>query len=484
MKSAKSFRAIEIFIIMAFLAVSFIVIIVVGFDENPAQGYRLLWLLPLSFCLAIGLSIGVIRNIMSNLGVAILVVGYFIRYVITPFLLALGNYRIVFIHLVTGDHIENAIYLMLYEILVVFLFMGLYSQAVSNRIARETIDSANNSGDKGVHLLLLLCVIFCICLLVIVPEVLNSFTWIFSSSDQIAKIRYEIFDVVPRGTIKRVAVSLFIFGFNIIRYFIPVYLLRVFNKKHSWIRYWASFVICFLPFLAINESNVQPFIGLIINVVMMTELYPGRKKHILTVVSLAGLTLLSLVLVAKILLLASWQKTSGIASVALAFNAYFPGVGNVAAMENVPEVPKWNMLLGDLFATIPFRNSLFPSYAQNSITLTQMYNLANGTRGSIVPCISGSKYYLGNALAPVVPAFVSCLAIKVSRKAKQETSYWMIFYYVLLTVRIALIPTCYNHISIVHIMINQIIPTYAIIRLGYRLKTLDTYGMKSSQVIG
>src|SRR5690606_9440498 len=124
----------------------------------------------------------------------------------------------VFIHLVTGDHIENAIYLMLYEILVVFLFMGLYSQAVSNRIARETIDSANNSGDKGVHFLLLLCVIFCICLLVIVPEVLNSFTWIFSSSDQIAKIRYEIFDVVPRGTIKRVAVSLFIFGFNIIRY--------------------------------------------------------------------------------------------------------------------------------------------------------------------------------------------------------------------------------------------------------------------------
>lgn len=49
MKSAKSFRAIEIFIIMASLAVSFIVIIVVGFDENPAQGYRLLWLLPLSF---------------------------------------------------------------------------------------------------------------------------------------------------------------------------------------------------------------------------------------------------------------------------------------------------------------------------------------------------------------------------------------------------------------------------------------------------
>jgi hypothetical protein len=467
-------NATTLFTYMLSLATSLITFLVLISDANAEPGYRILWLLPFSFVVVMTLTTSITERVSKSLTLTIAFGGYFVRFVLTPLFLALGDYRFIFSRLVTSSEVEKAIILMVYELFVVFLLVELFVRVTWRKPPRDKgMVNANtllDDSSKNIHALLFVLSIFCLAIVVYVPEIVESYTWIFGQTEEIANVRYNIDEIAIRGTLKRALSSLFIFVFNLVRYLLPVYMLRIVYRRRSssGFAYWVSFLICLSPFLVINESNIQPFFGLMINVIMMNKLYPERKKATLCLFLLGGGFLVAAVAFAKLVLLAKWQGTSGTASLALTLNAYFPGVGNVAAAYNVSRSFLLGTFLSDLFSTIPFRNTLFPSFALQARTLTQLYNIANGTLGNIIPCISGAEYYVGPILAPLVPAFVLCMAVRMEVKGQTSRRYWEVFYYHFLAIRMAMIPSIYNHMSIIHMAINQFLPLLLIISLGRR----------------
>lgn len=467
----KSNNIKSIFLYIIVFTISILTILLILFDNEIVYGYQLLWLLPLSFTLISVFTINILKNIQHNIVVAILWGGYFIRFVLTPLALKIGNYRMFFSFTVFGDKIQNAIFLMTYEIIIVFLFLSIYLRIhihnkTSKKMKFKNLDNIfiNEDNYRNMHFVILLLVVFCLCIYIYIPEIMDSYTWIFSDNLKIANIDYNVDEIAIRGTFKRALGSLFVFVFNIVRYLIPVYLLKFlstrFRKSH--LRYISSLFICMLPFLAINESNIQPFFGLLFNVIMMIKLYPKEKKKIIKTFLILGGSLVISLLLTKLYLLSNWQNTSGAESISLTINAYFPGVGNVAAAYNILRKNKWKTLFYDFFSTIPFRNSLFPSIAVKEIPLNDLFNNYNYTSGNIIPCISGAQYYLGLLIAPILPMLLSYIALRMKEKAESSNDYWYYFCYMFYSIRVAMIPTLYNHISIVVIIMNQFIPMYLI----------------------
>lgn len=468
-----STRTFTIYLLVIFASV--VVSILLLFDNNVVDGYELLWLLPFSFFIMSLFSIGIVKNSQSNVTMLIIWGGYIIRFILTPLSLLFGNYRIIFFQTVSSNQLESAILLMVYEIFIVFSLLALYLRFSRNIHLIDRMQSKINVekfNNRRVHYVLFLLTLFCILVFIYIPELKNSFTWIFADGKEISNIRYDVYGLENIGGFNRVLVSLFIFIFNIIRYLIPVYLLNyVYSKfKRTKFTFVISLIICMLPFFVINESNIQPFIGLIINIIMMTKLDPENKNKIIKLYLIIGGVLLFSILFSKLLLLEEWQNTSGIEGISLTLNAYFPGVGNVAAAFNIDETNKLRTLFYDFINTIPFKNSIFPNITPKIVSLTHLFNSNNGTLGNIIPHISGARYYLGFILAPFLPGIVSLYSIRIKEKADASRDYWNYFFYVFYSIRIALIPTLYNHISFVSVVFNSIIPMYLIIVFIKKIK--------------
>ncbi len=470
---------------MIVFTISILTTLLIAFDENVTNGYQLLWLLPLSFAITTMLTINITRIMLHSIILAVIWWGYFIRFVLTPLFLRFGDYRIIF-SAVPADSIERAVLLMVYEIIIVFSCLAIYLKLINRQIvkAEKSISiSLNNKGYKIVNFVLFLLVLLCISNYLYIPEIKDNYTSIFTDKSVIATIDYQFDSIATRGTTKRVLYTLFIFVFNIIRYIIPVYLLKLVHIKcrnFNW-SYTVSLLICMLPFLVISESNIEPFFGLILNVVMMTKLYPEKTKSIIRIFAVLGTILISSILLAKLYLLEAWQGTSGGGSLSLTINAYFPGVGNAAAAYNIVDNNKWQTFFYDMFSTIPFRNTLFPSISSKAITVTNLFNLYNGTTGNIIPCISCSEYYFGAILSPIVPAFFSCFAIKMKVKAEALNDFWYYFCFLFLSVRVAMIPTLYNHVGFVNIFISLFIPIYFIAVFVNRTKVSSNVKLSNSE---
>lgn len=455
------------------IALASLITISIAFDDNLRDGYQSLWLLPLSFTLVSMFTINIMNSLPRNLSVAIIWGGYFVRFVLTPLLLMIGNYQVTFRTLTTGN-IESAILLMAYEIFVVFICLEIYLKKNKHYSIAMNLNEIDLKLEetKILHFGLIILSLICISILFYIPQLRDSFTWIFSNKHDIANLDYNIDTIAIRGTIKRALSSLFVFIFNIIRYLIPIYLLKITYKRfgNTKLGYVLSLIICVSPFMVISGSNVQPFIGLIINVVMMSKLYPYKSENLKKIFSILGVVLLSLILMSKLIIIGDSRGLSGIDSLGLTLNAYFPGVGNAAAAFNIIDDNKFKTLFYDVFSTIPFRNSIFPSIASEEVTLTFLFNRYNVISGNIIPCISGSKHYLGFFLAPLIPLFLACFSVKMKIKAESSNNYWMYFYFMFFSIRVAMIPNLYNHISFINVAINQFLPMYLAIVFINRIK--------------
>ncbi len=476
MKNNKNLMFLIYTLIITF---SMLCVSVIAFDNNIEEGYSLLWLLPFSFTLLSMCSLNILNQITKSIALAIIYGGYFIRFVLTPFFLKLGNYRVIF-NTLNPMYIEKAILLMTYEITLVLICLELYllkskkRTDLNNHNMKSIFTVAENN--KTLHFILIFTSFICLIILLYIPWLLDSFTSIFSNKLDIVTNDYSFNIVVYRGSLERILATLFVFIFDFLRYIIPVYLLELNFKKHKYsnLGYILAIFVCFSPFMVISGSNVQPFIGLIINIVMLIKLYPNKRKSILRVFSVLSISILLALFISKLTLIGEFSGTSNISSLGMTLNAYFPGVGNTAAAFNIIDNNKLQTLFYDMFSTLPFRYSFFPTISSKEVTLTMLFTQYNFAPGNIIPTVSGAAHYLGIVLAPIIPVLLTIFSVRMEKRAKQKEEYWHYFYYMFFSIRVAMIPNTYNHVSFISIMINQLLPIYLgtilINRLKFRTK--------------
>src|SRR5450830_445823 len=113
------------FVLLAAVCVMSLITCAIILMSNAPYGYRNMAFLPLSFLFVSVMYSRLYLEIHKNIAVLLILVGYFIRDVATPLALALGNYTTVFPKL-SSENINTAIFLMMYEVIIVFTGIHLY----------------------------------------------------------------------------------------------------------------------------------------------------------------------------------------------------------------------------------------------------------------------------------------------------------------------------------------------------------------------
>lgn len=459
------------FVLLGACGISLMTSAVILTSDAPSE-YANLAFLPLTFLLLSILYFKLYFEMQKNIAILLILAGYFVRDVVTPLALALGDYATVFRWL-SSANINAAIFLMMYEAVIVFTGMSLYVAFGGRR--KATSDPADcltapKMNYRWLNAILVLCVVFCIGVFLYIPEIRGLYKPMFGNSRAIASIDYTFDEIALRGSAKRVLFSLFTYVLGFIRYVVPAYLIyAIYRKKGDSSKgLILSALVLVLPFLVVGESNIEPFLGLLLNIVLIRRLYPSHSRHLARASWILGGVLVISVFSIKMSMIAQSTGASGFQSVSEALNAYFPGVGNAAATYNIVDANPMKTLFYDFYSIIPFRGSLF---GLEGTTLTDLFAQSNGVWGNIVPCISQAMHYLGTFLAPLVPVSVAVLSLVMHEMAESTHEYWRYFYFAFIMVFSALVPTTYNLVTLLAFALEVFLPIWILTRFVSRRRS-------------
>jgi len=458
-------RSSGFFVLLSTCAISLMACAVILMSDAPS-GYKNLAFLPLTFLFVSIVYSRLYLEIQKNIAVLLILAGYFIRDVVTPLALALGNYTTVFPWLLS-ENINTAIFLMMYEVVVVFTGIRLY--LLFKRGPKETTRIADSFATqtwsyRSFNAVLLLCVLFCIGAFLYIPEIGGLYKSIFGNNQQIASFGYTFDQIALRGSLRRVVFTLFTFTLNFIRYVVPAYFIYAIyrTKGDSPNGVILSIPFLVLPFLIVGSSNIDPFLGLLLNMVLVKRLYPRNSRHLIRASLILGGLLFVSVFGAKMHVMGQWTGIAGFESLSETLCAYFPGVGNAGAAYNIVDINPLKTLFYDFYWTIPFRGSLF---GLEGTTLANLYAESNGVSGQIIPCVSYAEHYIGFVLAPLAPMSMAVLSLAMRDRAENANKYWQYFYFVFAMVFLALAPNIYTFVIILAWAFGVFLPILMLTKL-------------------
>lgn len=426
---------------LLFLVISISCIFTSGFillDQNRPDYYNLLPLVPLSFLVANILLLKRYEKIFNNLAIVLIFSLYFVRNVLTPFIMRLGEYTGGFT-IVSNKSAVGAITIMIYESLVVFgVIYYLTREKKENKEKKKRKIKIKVGLFEG---LILLIAIVMIISYIKVPEIKQLYMSILG--EDIKNINYLNTDkLVNRGGLERILFTLYDFLFNFMRIFIPTGIMILIKKKikNENLAVIASLFVISSQLLFIGTETILPIIIMAVLIILLFKLYPNKQKPIMiifgSVICFGGIMLF----VIKMKQAFSNNSMTLWASLSKMMQSYFPGVCNLAGIFNVPTTDKWTTLFYDFYYTIPFRNTLFGLTGDK---LVSIFNRSNGVMNHILPCVAQGYYYLG-FLAPIVPALFVTAGIKVESKRNREDNVFKYVTYTFLLIYIGITPILYN----------------------------------------
>lgn len=385
--------------------------IVISQDPHKIQTYEWLFLLPFSNAVILFLISPWSYRIYNNVAKTLIFILYLLRNVITPIFMYLGEYHTVIG--ATGEEVKFAITLMIYETLIVFIILVTVDKV---KFINQNYKLSNKSKIKKLRVLkplMILLTFFSIFALYKVPMLRDNFKSIFNS-DEVANIANITNKEMLVGGLNRIIYTSGQMIINFLRLLLSVWVLG-FMKKKTNNKITVTITILFLIgiqslFITSQAIYIVYIVALII--IVASKLYPNILNTLKKIIPLFVLIFISTLFVTKLKINDNVLSTNEILSAS--FQAYLPGVTNNAGILNIPSHEKISYLLGDIYYTIPFRNSIF---GFNIVDLSNAFNVYNGVNGQILPLLGQSYYYFGFILAPLLPAVFVIGAIWAYMKA-------------------------------------------------------------------
>lgn len=433
--------------------VSVIISMYIFFSPNKIEGYENLFLLPLSFSI-LNMFFFTVYAKLNNIGVLAIMSLEIIRMVITPLVICLGNYKTAMPYSV-NKNISFAIFLMVYELLVVFIVL-----TISNKINQTGNKIKKKKIIKGSLLkkIIIVMLIFLIGVMLIYPNSTTTFKTIFELQTDTFTTwagtganRYSV------GSFERIITTLFTMMFTWMRYLLPTYFIIIIRKKFGKQLLgliFTCFIIC-LQMLFITATIMESILCAFVLFIVLTKCYPERRRVLIK------LALFLLVFLIVIYFLSRFMVRFGSKGNMLEFisdniNAYVGGVANVAGMIDIDSQYKNSTLFYNVYGAIPFNNTLF---GLSGDKLSAIFNMTVGTRdGQIPTTIGASWYYFGTFLAPLESAIYTRFSLKYGNKALNERNVWKFMTYVLVTLMMAMGFTTYNSAIVLNYITTLIIP--------------------------
>lgn len=383
-------------------------------NSYQEKGYELLFLLPLTYGILAFVFHYLFSQIFKNLGATLILGLFFVRMVLSPLMLCLGDYSVAI-----SKNVENntpyAILLVCYEALIVFFVLFYLSKKhkkieLEYRIRDQRTYSLNQRYKLvlvGILFLLVVCIAY-------TPELLKIYRSIFQITDELFANQEDTYIISKYGDTFFRKLSL-VTGNYLMRaslIIFPAALIIITSRSNS--KYWEklSFFFTLIPLFFIGGAIARSLIYFVELTMLRAMVYNKRferKFFIMLLLSAVGIV-------------AWWNFRSSLtgggglaSSLSGRLNSYFSGVNTVSGTFNLEAdiVYRVRYFLYDFVSTFPYGTTLFNISHE---TVQTFFNTCNNSYGQIPPTIGMGCYYLGPVLAPVYSAVFAAIAYKASLK--------------------------------------------------------------------
>lgn len=436
--------------------------ICIGFDGSRPEYYKNLWLIPFSHMLCALFLLNSYKKLQNNLAYSIITTCYFIRNVFVLFVMYYFSYNHIFTYQ-SIPIINHAIFLMIYETVCVYLFMLYLSKKTNSEFSNFTCAlfkknitiKLNEYRIKTFTLFIISCLFLIIVIYITIPNIKDTITNLFADNASILVGLTE--DDIKDNTILYTLFSIFL---KMLKLFIPTIIVLFIRKYFIWINIYLKLLLSFIIVVVLELMIMSPVaLASIINIailsVLLLKLYERQRKLIL--LFMGG----GLVALATVFFFGKTDNSVPSTVISMMFQAYFPNIQNWAAGLMLNKDANLEYFLGDLYACIPFRDTLFGFNLQ--VKTIDLYKEQIGFGGQIIPC--GAQYYLHlGYLFPIIPMLLVYIAFFFNSFRNSNTD---IFKYVVLTsivIYAAITPILYNlSIFLLHFL-SVLFPMLLIVR--------------------
>ncbi|KGL37452.1 hypothetical protein BMT55_09065 [Listeria newyorkensis] len=432
-KIPKQFYVIAVNVIM--LAIGVFVTFYVAGNTN-ASGYNRLYLLPLTFTVSFLFVFS--RILFQRFKVFIIVftgIG-FARFVVLPYFIVFNDYY--------GGRspepplagsMETAIYLMVYELIVVTIVIGILdyfqNKKYKPRNTQQPFDETKSYFGYVVF------IVVAIVAALGIPNVISSISFFIPKPDLV--------DVMEGSN---VMVMLGGYMFILAKQLVFIMVTWWAHKRHRatsqllyvWIAIGALFANIGI-FIGTNRSDIV--LVAIVSLVTFRLLFPKYFK--LVVLLVVGMLVGILLIMSTVRNIASISGgTSGITDFTDNLQVYFGGPYNVAmALETkliYPEAQNWSVLFFDIFRPMIGVNMLVKDlpFEYSNIFFNQRYFYSDHAT-QILPMIGQGNLFFGYLLSPLLSVLVVCLAYFIQSKIDQTRSIEMFYFLTLVCTRMGML---------------------------------------------
>lgn len=475
-----------LYFILILISVSFSVALILVFDNNKPNNYNLIWVLPIIYGV---ICIGIINQsqiLMKRLSSLIIISVYFVRMVLTPLVMFLGDYSTFGSGSYLYTHLNISIVLMSYEAIVVFTFLCYKI----NYLKGKNIPVNTHFNDLAIRRRLKLPLPFKLAvigllsymtLLIISDPTLmrtNFLLIVGTSEDWSIQADYTSLSGGGTGTLG-VLVTLMNTVFWLIQALLPpIILLKIVQMRLPHQFKILLSLLLLIPVMLIATETRAHSIEVALTVVTIIILLYGRRftKFIPILVIVMG----------YITIVGLFEKSGNefnFAELSRTLTAYFSGPQNVAvAIGATSDFSSLGlaMIPADVITKIPYISSLFSQFF--SETTNTIFNLAYISMegryiGQIIPSIGQGYSYFGFLLAPLVPCLAVWFALYFESKARKSSNIVFKFIFYMGTIMMARVTVLSNMLSGVNYLSN-IFLTLIIAYLGFKFMKIDNGNIK------
>lgn len=419
----------NLFFRMCIFSISIFVTIKV-WTQNNTNGYENIFLLPLFYGVLILLFPSITRYIKGNAGLLLFNIVAFIRYILTPYIGFLSGFSYWRGLHPTPSYIYNAIWLMLFEMIFVFIFIQIMSKKYYAKSNKNFNDI--NENIKVNSFVLKLFIIVGIIIVIIFPDILLKYSFVISLNEY---EKYQSRDFPFFGMFELI--------FNLTKIFIVISLVVYCKGKFTLVRKFRyvvlSICIIVLNLLIVTDlSRFSILITTIASLFFLTKLFSNYKK-IIEIVVISGLVF-SLITVSIFKFLGRENTSDNTDFTDLnwwgdTLQMYFSGPKNVAiaiAMKDNFDINVFLQIFRDLFSSV----AGIAGILDQNINIVSLYNLtyygSSVSRDQIVPLLGQGLFYFGY-VGFFVPAIIAIwLMMYFDKKATNSLNPYstFVFYYI------------------------------------------------------
>lgn len=393
--TAKFNRLPMIFVWLIILGISLFTTITIFTDKSRPYYYEWLFLLPLSYTILTFISVELYENISKNIGMAIIIILFFMRMVASPLAMYYGGYQVT----ITKNIDNNTLYailLIIYEAIAVFVTLLIRDgkKKEVDHVVYENYTLTINTRYKVLIFAALMAFLFCLRL---TPQFMDIYRPISEITDE-HFANYEDAYVVAKYSTSFVSKLSMVTGTYLSRVLLlllPAFMIVWLAGKKTFIRKLLALLLCFIPLFYIAGAIAQSLIYILCLIFLYNYMFNPKKANNKTMVLLAlgGLVV------------AAWWIFKGdsidfYGQLSERLSAYFSGVNIVSGAFNMPRSLDYRIryFLYDFASTFPYGNTIF---GLSGDTIQPFFNEYNNSMGQIPTTIGMGYYYFGPILAPL-----------------------------------------------------------------------------------